>query len=209
MTEASLKALSILRSTANFEWYIIPIFMIVLYIYVNEIGKKNWHGVLVGLGFWGAEFIWEMFNSLVLHWSNYAGMWGAPGHTAYLIYSGLNAEICLMFALAGLLVTKSLPEDTSKKIAGMPNRVVVPVVLGLLGVFVEVLLNQAGALTWDYAWWNWPNIWLLIVAYVGPCFIVVYCYDKTSVKTKVLLNGLIWSAAALCHIVFALALKWI
>jgi hypothetical protein len=209
MTEASIKALANLRDTGNFEWYVIPLFVFVLYIYINEAGKKNWGAVLAGLTFWGAEFIWEMFNSLVLHFTQYAGMWSAPGKTAYLIYSGLNIEISLMFSIAGLLVVKSLPDDRTTKVFGFPRFLLAPFSLGLLAVFIEVLLNQANALVWDYSWWSWPNIWLIIVVYCGPFILVAWLDDRIKMKTKVIMLGTVWILAIAFHLLFAVILKWV
>jgi hypothetical protein len=47
--EATQQALSILRSGETFQWYILPLFVFVLYIYFNEISSKNWKGVAAGL----------------------------------------------------------------------------------------------------------------------------------------------------------------
>jgi len=57
MTAASAQALSVLRSTENLQWYIIPLMVSVVYIYFVEIEKKNWSPVLLGLAFWATEFI--------------------------------------------------------------------------------------------------------------------------------------------------------
>jgi hypothetical protein len=209
MSEASMQALSILRSSDNFQWYVIPLLMFVGYVYLQEVERRNWNAVLVGLTFWAGEFIWEMFNSLVLHWSGYAGMWGAPGKTAFLIYSGLNIEISFMFAVYGITLIKVLPADRSLRILGMPNRFIIPVAYGLLGVGVEIVLNRMGALTWDYSWWSWPNVWLIIVAYTLPCWFICWYADNVGNRVKSILLACTIACAILCHIVFAVVLKWV
>ncbi|NMC96360.1 MAG: hypothetical protein GYA70_02725, partial [Deltaproteobacteria bacterium] len=39
--EATQQALSLLRSGDTFQWYVIPLLVIVLYIYANEYEKNN------------------------------------------------------------------------------------------------------------------------------------------------------------------------
>ena len=100
MTSASQQALSVLRSTDNFQWYVVPLLALVMYAYINEAEKKNWNAVVCGLLLWVSEFTWEIFNALILHFTQYAGMWITPGKSAYVILAGLNIEIWFMFALA-------------------------------------------------------------------------------------------------------------
>ena len=209
MSEASRQALSILRSSDNFQWYVIPLLMFVAYVYFQEVERRNWNAVLTGLTFWACEFIWEIFNSLVLHWTGYAGMWGTPGKTAFLIYSGLNIEISFMFAVYGITLIKILPADRSLRLFGLPNRILIPVLYGLMGVGVEIVLNRMGVLTWDHSWWNWPNIWLIIIAYTLPCWFFSWYADKVNIRMKVLLLACTITCAVLCHIAFAVVLKWV
>ena len=123
-TDASLRALKILRDGSQFQWYVIPFLMLVLYIYTVEVERRNWNLVFAGLAFWGMDWFNEIWNGLVFHFTQYAPVWGAPGRTAYLILIGLNIEICFMFACAGIVVAKTLPADKSLKILGVPNRLV-------------------------------------------------------------------------------------
>jgi len=48
------------------------------------------------------DWLGEIGNSLWLHFSGYAPLWGEPGPTAYLILVGINVETTLMFLLFGL-----------------------------------------------------------------------------------------------------------
>ena len=43
MTESASQALSILRDPSQFDWYVIPILVLVIYVYNVEVGKKNWN----------------------------------------------------------------------------------------------------------------------------------------------------------------------
>ncbi|MCE5211984.1 MAG: hypothetical protein LLG40_10555 [Deltaproteobacteria bacterium] len=209
MTDASVQALSVLRITDNMQWYIIPLLVSVFYVYFVEIEKRNWSPVLLGLAFWAGEFIWEMFNALILHFTNYAPLWTTPGKSAFVIYAGLNIEISFFFAVYGLMVLKILPEDKKMKIMGIPNRIFIPVILGLCGLFVEVLLNKSNMLIWSYNFWNWPNVYLIAVAYCLPMLVLVWLHDTLSLRAKKIGLVLVSVLAVVCHIVFASILGWV
>ncbi len=59
-TEATLQALNILRDPGQFQWYVIPIFVIVVYIYSVEVQRRDWSTVMAGLAFYGMD----LFNEL-------------------------------------------------------------------------------------------------------------------------------------------------
>jgi len=210
MTESSLQALDVLRKTNNVQWYIVPLLVLVIYVYVNEIEKKNWSAVLLGISASAGEFIWEMFNACVLHFSGHAPLWGTPGgNSSYVLYVGLNIEIIFFFAMAGVILVKALPAQRNLKILGVPNRIFIPTCLGLLSVGVETLLNRAGLLTWDWVWWGWPHVWLIICAYCGFFLFLAWCHDHFSLRTKAYTAVLLPIAAICCHIVLTDVLGWI
>lgn len=146
-TVASQQAMSILRDGSQFQWYVIPLLAIVFYVYKIEVEKRNWDLVLAGLAFWGMDWVNEIINSMVYHFTNIAPIWGAPGSTAVLILIGLNIEIMFMFAVSGIIWTKMLPPDKKTKILGIPNRIFIALAGAAFCVIVEYLLNSAGALT--------------------------------------------------------------
>ena len=47
------------------QWYVIPLFALVVYVYANEVEKRNWNLVSAGLAFWGTDWFNEIWNSLV------------------------------------------------------------------------------------------------------------------------------------------------
>lgn len=208
-TEASARAVNNLRSASHFQWYIVPILAFVVYVYVVEAEKRNYNTFMAGLAFLTGEFAWETFNALVLHWSNRSAMWTAPADSAYLILVGLNIEICLMFAVAGVLYAKALPDDRSMKILKIPNRLFLAVAFGVGCVLVEVVLNRWGALAWEYPWWRWPNIWLIIVAYTVGFGLTGLFYDLRSTRQKVSIICGLFAMDVAFFIVFAVLLKWI
>jgi hypothetical protein len=210
MTESASQALSILRDPSRFEWYLVPIFVVVIYIYNVEVGKRNWNLVFAGLALWGMDGFNEIWNALVFHFTRYAPVWGAPADTAYLILIGLNIEICMMFAILGIATAHALPQDKEMKILGVPNRLVYAVGFSILCVFIECVLNRAGALTWDYPWWNARAPWLIFLAGYLPFFLVAFwVHDMKTVRKKAITVGLIFGFDALCLVLFGSILQWI
>jgi hypothetical protein len=209
-TESASQALSILRDGSQFQWYVIPLFALVVYVYAVEIERRNWSLVFAGLAFWGMDWFNEIWNGLVFHFTGRAPVWGAPGDTAYLILIGLNIEITFMFAISGVVFAKMLPPDKGLKILGVPNRLVLAVGGSIFCVFVEVLLNLVGALTWDYAWWNVGAPWLIFLVGYLPFFLVSFwVYDMETVRQKALTVGAILGLDLVALVVFAGVLGWI
>jgi len=209
-TESAVQALSILRDGSLFQWYVITLFALVVYVYASEIERRNWNLVFAGLAFWGMDWFNEIWNSLVFHFTQYAPVWGAPGKTAYLILIGLNIEICFMFAIAGITFAKMLPPDKRTKVLGVPNRLFFAVVGAAFCVFVEVLLNAVGALTWDYPWWNVGAPWLIFVfGYLTFFLVSFWVFDMPTVRQKLNVLGVIYGVDILALLIFGVALRWI
>lgn len=209
MTEASLQALSVLRSTENLQWYVVPLLVLILYIYIQEIERKNWNVILVGIYSFANGWILEMVNALVLHFTKYAALWSTPGNSAYVIYVGWNVEIFFLAAVGGLIVVKSLPEDRDMEILGINNRIIIPIFWAIFAVGIEILLNRAGILVWEYTHWSWPRIYLIVIWWTIPYFGLARMYDKTPMKTKKALAVVFPIIAIVMHVVFASILKWI
>ena len=210
MTESASQALSILRDPSQFEWYVVPLLVLVIYVYNVEVGKRNWNTVFAGLALWGMDWFNEIWNALVFHFTQHAPVWGAPADTAYLLLIGLNIEICMMFFILGIAAAHTLPEDKHAKIMGLPNRLVYAVGYSIFAVVIEILLNAAGALTWDYSWWRIKVPWLIFLIGYMPFFVVCFwVHDMESVKKKAITVGAILGFDAFCLILFGAILKWI
>ena len=210
MSDFALEALSRLRDGSNFQWYVIPLLAFVFYVYTIEAEKRNWNLILAGLAFWGADWLNEIINGLVLRGTGYAPIWGEPGPTAYLILVGLNIETMFMFAVAGIIWTKMLHPDKNVKYLGIPNRWAVAIGGTIFSVFVEYLLNSVNALTWDYVWWNRGAPWLILIfGYLWFFVFAFWVYDMQDFKQKLRVVGTIWSVDIIALIVFAGFLKWI
>jgi uncharacterized membrane protein len=210
MTKAASEALAILRDGSLFQWYIIPLFALTVYVYAAEVERQNWSLVFAGLAFWGMDWFNEIWNGLVFHFTQYAPVWGAPGKTAFLILIGLNIEICFMFAIAGITFAKMLPAKKRLKILGVPNRLFFAVTGAIFCVIVEIILNAVSALTWDYSWWRAGAPWLIFLIGYLPFFLVSFwVFDIKSIRQKITTVGVIYAVDICCLILFVGILHWI
>ena len=209
-TESALEAMSILRDGSLFQWYVIPLFALVVYVYAVEIERRNWNLVFAGLAFWGMDWFNEIWNSLVFHFTDFAPVWGAPGKTAYLILIGLNVEIMFMFAIAGIAFGKMLLPDPKMKILGIPNRIFLAVANSTFCVVVEIWLNSVNALTWDYSWWSATSpIPIILFGYLHFFLVSYWVHDMKSVKSKAITVGVIFGVVIASAILFGPILGWI
>ena len=209
-TEAARQALAILRDPGQFQWYVIPLFAFVVWIYFTEIERRAWNLVFAGLAFWGMDWFNEIWNSLFFHATGRAPVWAAPGDTAYLILIGLNIEICFMFAIAGITFSKVLPADRKLRIMGLPNRLVIAIAGSAFCVFVECLLNAAGALTWDWPWWSASMpIPIFLFGYLHFFLVAFWVHDMATIRAKARAVGTIWAVDALAILVFGVVLGWL
>jgi hypothetical protein len=210
VTDASQRALAILRDGAQYQWYVIPLLAVALYVYAVEIERRNWDLVFAGLALWGMDWLNEIVNGLIFRASGHAPLWGAPADTAYLFLIGLNVEICFMFAIAGIVVGKILPADRARRILGVPNRWLIAVAASLFCVAVELWLNAIGALTWDYWWWSARMPWLIVVFGYLTFFVVAFrVHDMPTVRQKARTVGALFALDAAALAVFAGWLRWI
>ena len=204
------QAQAILRDPSQFQWYVIPLLAFVLYVYTVEVEQRKWNVVLAGLAFWGMDWFNEIWNGLFFHFTQHAPVWGAPGDTAFLILIGLNIEICFMFATAGVIFSKMLPADPAMKILGVPNRLFIAALGSAFCVFVEVFLNAADALTWDWPWWSRGAPWLIFLfGYLHFFLVAFWVHDMKSLKQKIVTLGAIYGVATVSLVVFGGVLGWI
>jgi len=203
--EATQMALNILRSGEPYQWYVIPLLACVVYIYFNEISKKNWKGIAAGLSLYMVHWFAEIMNSLIQYGSGHA-LWTVPTGTAFLILIGVGVELSLMFSVAGLIFSKILPEDPKMKILGINNRLFIAICNAAFYSIFEIFLAKTPAFVWVYPWWG--SLPVFIFVYI-PFFVVsMFCYDWKP-KVQITVIGTLFTINALMLIVFAGILKWI
>jgi hypothetical protein len=204
-SEITQHAQSILRSGANFQWYVIPLLALVMYIYANEYTQKNYRGIAAGLALYGVHWFYEILNALIKHFTGNA-LWTVPTGTSFLLLIGVGIELSLMFAVAGLIMSKFLPEDPKKKILGINNRVFFALVNAAGFAIIEIFLASTPAFYWFYSWWGaFP---VFVTVYI-PFFLAAFlCYDwQPKVQKRFL--AIVWGIDAAAIIVFAALLHWI
>jgi hypothetical protein len=203
--QATEAALSILRSGNPFQWYVVTLLVLVIYVYFREIKNKNWNAIAAGLSLYMVHWFVEIVNALIQHSSGHA-LWTVPTGTAFLILVGVGVEISLMFSIAGLVFSLILPDSPKAKILGVPNRLFFGVANAALVSIIEIFLAKTPAFIWIYPWWG--AVPVFITVYI-PFFVVsMYSYDWKR-KTQKTVIGAMFAVNAIMLIVFAGILKWI
>jgi hypothetical protein len=203
--ELTQQALAILRSGENFQWYVITLLALVMYVYTNEISKKNWKGIAAGLSLYGTHWFFEIVNALIQKFSGHA-LWTVPTGTSWLLLVGVGIELSLMFSIAGLVLSKLLPEDPKAKIFGINNRIFFAVLNAGLFSVIEIFLAKTPAFHWVYSWWG--ALPVFVTVYI-PFFVVSFLCHDWKPKTQRLVIGILFAVDAVMLVVFAGILKWI
>lgn len=202
MTEASLQTLENLRNLKTMQWYVIPILAIVIYIYVKEIKQaiqqSNWNAVLAGLTLFGMDFINETINGWIFHLSGYSALWTTPSKSGLTTMIGWNIEIMFMFAIAGIIYYHTLSDTKKLKILGLPETWFWAIGYSLFCVFVEVLLNLADMLIWEYPFWNRSlgGIWLIFFFGYFHFFVaIIFMLSRKTIQAKIWFIGILYTIA--------------
>jgi hypothetical protein len=203
--EATQLALSILRRGDHFQWYVITFLALVVYIYANEISKKNWKGIAAGLALYTVHWFYEILNALIQHFSGHA-LWTVPTGTAFLLLIGVGIELSFMFSIAGLVMSKLLPADPHLKILGVNNRPLFAIGNAAFFSIVEIFLASTPAFVWVYPWWG--ALPVFITVYIPFFLAAFYCYDWKPATQVRFIAGLA-ALDVLLLAVFAGILGWI
>jgi len=208
--EATDMALAILRRGEFFNLYAIFMIVVVLYIYFSEYQKKNYRTIVAGLTLYGIHWFVEIVNAIIQHISGHA-LWTVPSGTAYLIFIGVGIELSLMFAIAGIVQSKLLPEDPKEKMFSIgkfnvPKPLAIAIGNALLASIIEIFLIFTDTFVWVWEWWN--AITVFIFVYI-PFFVVsAYSYYwKPKKQRNVILTMIIINV--LLVVIFGFILNWI
>lgn len=205
------EAEAILRDHGQFKWYIIPLLLVVINAFSDEIRRKNIGGIMAGLAFFFMDAFNEIWNGL-FHTATggFAAVWQCTYPTAYEPLMGWNIEIIFMFLLMGIASTKLLPEDKDMAVFGkINNRVFFAFVMAWLCVFVEIILNWIGALQWNYWWWQPEFPWIIFLIGYWPFFMIAYLvYDLPSTEAQAKVVGTMGALILISLAVF-IPLGWI
>ena len=168
----------LLRNGDGFDWSMVTLLGLCVYVYAVEVERRRFDIVLAGLAFWLMDWFNELANSAIFHASGEAPLWAVTGNTSYLILIGLTIEISLLFLVAGVAFVKQLPADRGLRILGVPNRLLLVFAFSCVCVAVEVLLHALGVFHWHYWWWNVPFVPLIVIfGYMTFFGIAAWIYD--------------------------------
>jgi hypothetical protein len=208
--EATNMALAILRRGELFNLYVIFMLVVVLYIYFSEYENKNYRAIAAGLTLYGIHWFVEIVNAIIQHISGHA-LWTVPSGTAYLIFVGVGIELSLMFAIAGIVQSKLLPDDPKERMFsigkfGVPKPLAIAIGNALLASIIEIFLIFTDTFVWVWEWWN--AITVFVFVYI-PFFVVsAYSYYwKPKKQRSVILIMIIINV--LLVVIFGFILKWI
>lgn len=159
------------RSTANFNWTFIFILAVVFYVYWTEIRKKNYDAVYAGFALYGVHWLYEIVNAIIGHCTGYP-LWSVSNEsTTFILLIGVCWELSMMFALAGIISFKMLPDDRTKRYfakngrKGISCKLVGAIEMAVLFALFESFLagTSNNSFIWVYKWWG-----------VLPVFITTY-----------------------------------
>jgi hypothetical protein len=199
-----------LRAPGRFQWSTVTLLTLVIYVYAVEVERRNWDAVLAGLAFWLMDWVNEIANALVLHFTGHAPLWTVTGSTSYLILIGLTVEISLFFAIGGIILSKLLPADRHARILGINNRWAIAIGLSVVSVGVEVLLHEDGVFHWAYWWWNLASFPVIVVLGYLTFFVVAFwVHDMRERWRQLTVVGALAALNLTAGLVFGVGLGWL
>lgn len=194
------------RSTENFNWTFIFILAVVFYVYWTEIKNKNYQAVYAGLALYGVHWLYEIVNAVIGRVFGYP-LWSVSNaSTTFILLIGVCWELSMMFALAGIISFKMLPDDRSKRYftkggkKGLSCKLVGAVEMAVLFALFESFLagTSNGSFLWVYKWWGVLPVF--ITTYV-PFFLASnYVPDMEPKKRRRFLIGL-WGLVAVLLVI--------
>ena len=203
--DATGMALGLLRSGENFQWYVITLLALIVYVYASEIANRNWKAIAAGLALYSVHWFFEILNALIQHFSGHA-LWTVPGGTAFLLLVGVGIELSFMFSIAGLVMSKLLPQDPRLRILGVNNRWLFIVANAAFFAIVEIFLARTPVFVWVYPWWGAFPVFLTV--YIPFFWAAFACYDWAPGK-QVSFISTVFGLDILLLLVFAGILHWI
>jgi hypothetical protein len=187
-----------IRSTDNFNWTFITIFAVIVFIYGTELKNKNYKGIVAALSLYGVHWLYEIANAIIQSASGYALWTVSPESTSFILLVGVSWELSMMFSIAGLAMSKLLPEDPKKKILGMNNRVLFAIGNAAFFGLFEIFLAGTPAFIWTYPWWG--AIPVFVTTYI-PFFLAAFLMHDAKPKTQKVFLSIVWGLVALLLVV--------
>lgn len=185
----------LVRDPSNFQWTFIALLAVVFYVYWTEIRNKNYKAVIAGASLYAVHWFYEIMNAIIAHASGYALWTVSNASTSFVLLIGVSWELSMMFAIAGVISFKSLPDDRTKMLFASEKRKGISCKLsGALGMafmfsVVEIFLAWTPAFIWVYKWWG--AIPVFITTYI-PFFLASnYVPDASPKFQKIFIGSLV------------------
>ena len=93
-----------------------------------------------------------------------------------------------MFSIAGVVLSKLLPDDPKMKILGINNRLLFAIGNAAFFAIIEIFLAKTPAFVWVYPWWGILPVFLLV--YIPFFLAAFYCYDWQPKKQVTFIGAL-------------------
>jgi len=178
---SAVNAFAFVRDTTNFNWTFIFIFAVVVFVYASELKKKNYRGIVAGLALYGVHWLYEIVNAIIGKAAGHALWTVSNTSTSFILLIGVSWELSMMFSLAGIIMSKLLPEDPKMKILGINNRWFFAIANAAFFALFEIFLAGTPAFIWVYPWWG--AIPVFITTYI-PFFLAAFLVPDAKVKTQ-------------------------
>ncbi len=186
------------RSTDHFNWTFIALFAVIVYIYGTELRNKNYKGIVAALSLYGVHWLYEIANAVIGSAAGYALWTVSPESTSFILLVGVSWELSLMFSIAGLAMSKLLPDDPKKKLLGMNNRILFAIANAAFFAIFEIFLAGTPAFLWTYPWWG--AIPVFVTTYI-PFFLAAFLVPDLAVKTQKRFLAVVWGLVAVLLLV--------
>jgi hypothetical protein len=96
------------------------------------------------------------------------------------------------------------------RILGLPNRVFYVLLFSVFSVFVEVLLWAGDVFHWEYWWWNFPNVPLIVLfGYATFYAMAAWVYDMRDRARQVRVVVALLTIDAVLILLFGVWLGWL
>ena len=174
------KVKPLVRSTDNFNWTFIFILAVVFFVYWSQMHKKDYKAVFAGLALYGVHWLYEIMNAIIGKASGYPLWTVSAGSTTFILLIGVSWELSMMFAIAGIISWKMMPQEQEKRT--WKRKLITTGSMALLFALFESFLagTSNGSFLWVYKWWG--VIPVFITTYV-PFFLA--CNFVPDMKPKV------------------------
>jgi hypothetical protein len=182
------RAYEFVRNGSNFNWSFITLLIIVLYIYFKELSEKHYRAVAAGLSLYMVHWLYEIANAIIQAVTGYALWTVSFESSSFVMLAGVNWEISMMFAVAGLAASKMLPADPKAKVLGINNRILFAAANAALASALEIFFASTPAFIWVYPWWG--ALPVFVTTYI-PFFLAAFLVpDRSPRFQKAFIGGL-------------------